>query len=327
MPVVRLLGLEDASIDFTFSTNPEKSIDFDGAQKWASMPVPRQEGSILQDMGSDPLVFKWSGVLDGDNAFSDINILDGIRRVGAPLKFLYASLSVDCVISGFTFKLSTPFPGLDRWFYEIKFQKYYPLLAVSRTAATDTSLTGQELSSLTNKLNDLQTQLNAFQQILAAIQAGTSAISNLENEITTAVVGVENAVADALTQATETLDVLRQGVQLPAYVLQQTQQTLSDSSVLVKQSIAEVNSILNTPDELLTTMYAISLSLDFAAASPFVSTTTVTTVVVEDGDTLEGLAYYFYNSAESWRVIYDANKPLIPDPHTLQPGVTLAIPL
>jgi hypothetical protein len=326
--VVRLLGLEDSSIDFTFSTNPEKSIDFDSAQKWASQPIPRQEGSILQDMGADALVFKWNGVLDGDNAFSDLIILDGISKQGSLLQFLYAGLAVECVITGLSYKLITPFAGaLDRWFYEIKLQRYYPLLGVTRTAADTSSLNGQELPTLTNKLNDLSTQLNAFQQILADIQAGTNAVSNLENEVMQAVGGVENAVSDALTQATETLDTLRQGVQLPAYVLQETKASLDDASTLVKQSISELGSIFNTPQLLTSTLYDMSVSLDIAAAAPFVSTSDVTTVVTEDGDTLEGLSDYFYGSFEAWRVIYAANQALIPDAHTLTPGLTLTVPL
>lgn len=328
MASVRLLGLQDSSIDFTFSTNPERSIDFDSAQKWASLPIPRQEGSILQDMGSDALMFEWNGVFDGDNAFTDLTILDGISRAGAPLKFLYSGLQINCVIVAFSFKLNTPSIGaLDRWFYKIKFQKYYPLLGVSRTAGTDSSISGQELPTLNNKLNDLATQLNAFQQILADIHAGTSAISNLENEITSAVEGVYETVSDALTQATETLDTLRQGIQLPAYVLEQTKQELNDASILVKQSINEVQSILNTPDLLTSTLYDMTVSLDTCAASPFISTSTVTTVITEDGDTLEGLSEYYYGSFESWRVIYAANKALIPDAHTLAPGLTLSIPL
>ena len=351
MASVRLIGLEDPTIDFTFSTNPEKSIDFEGLQKWASLAVPRQEGSILQNMGSDPLMFHWSGVLDGDNAFSDLNILDGIRRQGAPLKFQYAGLAIDCVITSLTFKLASPFSSatgsdvalintisnfvtggvasneLSRWFYEIKFQKYYPLLAVSRTAATDASLTGQELSSLSNRLTDLNSSLSTFSQILADIQAGTNTLAAIQNQVMQAVAGVEDSVTNALSTATDTLDQLRQGIQLPAYVLQQTQQTLQDSSTLVKQSVSEMQSILNTPNEILTSMYDMTVSLDSIAASPFVTVTNVTTVVVADGDTLEALAFYFYGSAETWRVIYTANKALLPDPNALIPGITLSIPL
>lgn len=315
---VRLVGLEDPSIDFTFKENPERSINFEGLQKWASFAIPRQEGSILHNMGSDALMFNWTGVLEGEDAFSDLTILDGIRRSGAPLKMLYIDLAIECVILSLSFRLETPRAALDRWFYEIKFQRYYPNLAVSRLAPLAISLTGQQISTLSNKMTDLNNQLSTFDRIIASITDG---------DLLGAVQGVSDAVSGALESATGALDNLRQGIQEPLYALQAIQQELQDASTLVKQSIGEVEAILNTPDEIMTTLREMSVSLDFIQAAPFVSVSEVTTVVVEENDTIEGLAQFFYGSFESWRVIANANKAILPDPHNLTVGMTLTIPL
>lgn len=318
MAAVRLLGLEDPSIDFTFKENPERAINFEGLQKWASFPIPRQEGSILHNMGAEALMFNWTGVIDGEDAFSDLTILDGLRRSGAPLKLQYLDINIECVILSFNFRLETPRAELDRWYYEIKFQRYYPNLAVSRLAPLEISLTGQQISTLSNKMTDLDNQLSTFDGILASLTDG---------DILGAVTGVSEAVTDALASSTDALNNLRQGIQEPLYVLQGIQQELQDASTLVKQSLENVESILNTPDEIMTTLREMSVSLDFIAAAPFVSVSDVTTVVVEQNDTIEGLAQAFYGSFESWRVIVNANKAIIPDPHNLPVGATLTIPL
>src|SRR5260221_6450877 len=98
MASVRLIGFDDPSIDFTFSDNPQTSINFEGVQKWARHPIPRQEGSIKHNMGAADLTFDWSGVLDGDNAFDDLQILDCMRRAGAVLKVIYLELTIEYVI-------------------------------------------------------------------------------------------------------------------------------------------------------------------------------------------------------------------------------------
>ena len=318
MANVRLIGIEDQTIDFTFSTNPEKSIDFKGLQKWASHPVPRQEGSVLQDMGGDALEFSWSGVLDGDNAFADIQILDAIRLGGSPVQLHYLEIQIPCVIKELNFKFSSPNPGaLDRWFYEIKFQKYYPWLSVSRTSIIDSSLTGQEIATLTNKTIDCSTQVEDLQVEMSTITS---------KGIINAVGDVIDTVSNALDSALSTLDDLRQGIQTPLTVIQMVQQELADASTQVKQAILEVDSIYNTPSAIANTMRDMTVSLDFLATAPFIQTTDVLTILTEDGDTLEDLAAYAYGSFETWRIIYSANRALIPDPNLLLPGLTLVIP-
>lgn len=47
---------------------------------------------------------------------------------------------------------------------------------------------------------------------------------------------------------------------------------------------------------------------------------------VKSGDTLSKIAKEFYQSAGKYRVIFEANKPMLTDPNKIQVGQTLRIP-
>lgn len=47
---------------------------------------------------------------------------------------------------------------------------------------------------------------------------------------------------------------------------------------------------------------------------------------VVSGDTLSQLASRYYNDANRWQAIYEANKDIIPDPNALQVGQKIRIP-
>lgn len=48
--------------------------------------------------------------------------------------------------------------------------------------------------------------------------------------------------------------------------------------------------------------------------------------IVEEGQTLSGIAYKYYGSANKWRKILDANRSRLKDANTLVPGMRLTIP-
>jgi nucleoid-associated protein YgaU len=48
--------------------------------------------------------------------------------------------------------------------------------------------------------------------------------------------------------------------------------------------------------------------------------------IVEKGQTLSGIAYKYYGSANKWRKILDANRSRLKDANTLIPGMRLTIP-
>ncbi len=50
------------------------------------------------------------------------------------------------------------------------------------------------------------------------------------------------------------------------------------------------------------------------------------TVIVESGDTLSGISKKVYGKASKWRVIFNANKKLLPRPDDLKVGMKLTIP-
>ena len=50
------------------------------------------------------------------------------------------------------------------------------------------------------------------------------------------------------------------------------------------------------------------------------------TYVVEEGDTLYGVAKRFYGSIRSWKMIRDANKALISSDNRLKVGDTIVLP-
>ena len=234
------------------------------------------------------------------------------------MQFIYLQLQIPCVILELNFKLATPRPDqLDRWFYDIKFQKYYPWLSLSRTSIIDSSLTGQEIASLGNKTVDLSTQIDDLTTQMAPV---------IDKSLTAAVGDIIDTVSNALDNTNAILDDLRSGIQTPLQVAQAAQQELADASVQVKQAILEVDDIYSTPSQIASTLRDMSVSLDFLASTPWVSTTMVLTVVTEDGDTLEDLSDNFYGSFENWRVILNANAALIPDPDNLAIGITLSIP-
>ena len=48
--------------------------------------------------------------------------------------------------------------------------------------------------------------------------------------------------------------------------------------------------------------------------------------IVRRGDTLSGISYEYYGSANKWRKIFDANRYLLKDPDKLMPEMRLIIP-
>ena len=48
--------------------------------------------------------------------------------------------------------------------------------------------------------------------------------------------------------------------------------------------------------------------------------------IVEKGQTLSGIAYKYYGSANKWQKILDANRSRLKDANTLIPGMRLTIP-
>ncbi len=52
-----------------------------------------------------------------------------------------------------------------------------------------------------------------------------------------------------------------------------------------------------------------------------------TSYTVEKDDTLQKISHKFYNSYGKWTRIYEANKPVIPNPDRIKPGTVLQIPL
>ena len=48
---------------------------------------------------------------------------------------------------------------------------------------------------------------------------------------------------------------------------------------------------------------------------------------VEKDDTLQKISQKFYNSYSKWTRIYEANKPVIPNPDRIKPGTVLQIPV
>ncbi len=50
------------------------------------------------------------------------------------------------------------------------------------------------------------------------------------------------------------------------------------------------------------------------------------TYVVEDGDTLFGVAKRFYGSVQAWKAIRDANKAVISSDNRLKAGDTIVLP-
>lgn len=55
-------------------------------------------------------------------------------------------------------------------------------------------------------------------------------------------------------------------------------------------------------------------------------TTDAKTYTVASGDTLSHIAKRFYNDANQWQRIYDANRHILNDPNRIQPGQVLNIP-
>ncbi|NOG53655.1 MAG: LysM peptidoglycan-binding domain-containing protein [Planctomycetes bacterium] len=51
-----------------------------------------------------------------------------------------------------------------------------------------------------------------------------------------------------------------------------------------------------------------------------------TRYVVAPNDTLSGIARQFYSNPNLWRIIYDANRDVVPNPDSLKLGVELIIP-
>ena len=50
------------------------------------------------------------------------------------------------------------------------------------------------------------------------------------------------------------------------------------------------------------------------------------TYTVQQGDTLRGIADWFYGDRSRWLAIFAANRSAVPDPLALQPGTELIIP-
>ncbi|HTM29357.1 MAG TPA: LysM peptidoglycan-binding domain-containing protein [Rhodanobacter sp.] len=67
---------------------------------------------------------------------------------------------------------------------------------------------------------------------------------------------------------------------------------------------------------------------DFSNVHSHASSTadTDTNYEVQKGDTLSRIARHFYDDANAWRRIFDANRDQLSDPDRIQPGQMLKIP-
>ena len=74
----------------------------------------------------------------------------------------------------------------------------------------------------------------------------------------------------------------------------------------------------------------VAISTDKASAAPVKSTQTVSATsqqyIVKGGDTLARLSEHFYNSADKWQKIYEANRDTVKNPNYIYVGQRLTIP-
>jgi nucleoid-associated protein YgaU len=56
------------------------------------------------------------------------------------------------------------------------------------------------------------------------------------------------------------------------------------------------------------------------------ATTAVRTYTVPSGDTLSKISKQFYNDANQWQRIFDANRDILSNPDRISPGQKLRIP-
>lgn len=340
-PGENVIRLADANPDpslslfiFMFAINPEERIDFKGKQSLAKIDIPSAEGSVVQSVGSEPLLISWKGILEdvyGANgalvrrAVYDVQTLQDMRISGKDWIFKYLDFEHTVKIESFNYSPVGTRGNLDRFEYDISLIKIYPNLGFERQQAPSVFVQIQEQQSA---LTGIQAFFNAIDTAIQAVADDVSAVSNL---LYTPIRDVTGLISTVFDQLSITGDIINgvvanaaNGITTPQRDLEALQQQVEYNITTVEQVMGNITAIANAGQGTLIALHDLEVQLRFLQQLPQLRPNPPTRYTVVDGDRIEDLADFFYGDPEAWRPIADAND--LVNPSILTPGQILTIP-
>jgi len=155
-----------------------------------------------------------------------------------------------------------------------------------------------------------------------AVKAANEARSYTEKEVKRAIDAANKASADAIKAANEARDKSIEAANKAIDTANKASKEAIDASnkaseraiAVANQAIAEVNRMRATmqtkPEEPI-------IEEEPKAGKYY---------TIQKGDTLQKIAYKFYNDTNKWELIYKSNKNVIKNPNLLTPGIKIYIP-
>lgn len=320
---------------FEFAVNPEERMDFKGKQSLAQIAIPGAEGSILQSLGSEPLMIAWKGILedvrsaDGGlvrRAVADVNTLNEMRTSGKNWVFKYLDFEHTVKIESFNFSPVSVRGNLDRFEYDISLIKFYPTLGFERQQVPSVFLQIQEQQSA---LTGIRAFFNTINNAITTAADTVAAVSNLLYSPIRDFTGLVNTIFDQLETTGNLInDVVASaanGITTPQRDLEALQQRIEYNITTVQQTLGNITTIANAGQGIMIALHDLETQMQFLQQLPQLRPNPPTKYTVVQGDRIEDVADFFYAEPEAWRVIASANN--LSNPSILSPGQVLTIPV
>lgn len=130
---------------------------------------------------------------------------------------------------------------------------------------------------------------------------------------------VEKAIETANRASKEAMDYANKAAQKAIDAANEAREAANRSS---EKSIAVANQTLAEIGKLKATIKMVPEQEPIIEEEPKATRY----YTVKKGDTLQKIAYKFYNDTSKWKLIYEKNKNVIKNPNLLTPGIKILIP-
>lgn len=336
--IVRLADAEPDTADnvfvFEFAIPPKDKINFQGVQALVEVPIPGAEGSILQDLGSEPLRISWDGVFEDvfsaegtlvRRAIEDVQTLEDMRVSGKIWTFKYLDLIHAVKIKEFNYTPVSHRANLDRFEYTLSLTKYYPTLGFEQPQSITAFIQKREQQSARSGIKKF------FDDINSAVTAVSDAVVEVSDFVTRPIEAFDGTVNEIFDELETTGDLIEgvvddaaKAITAPQRSLENLQQRIDYNITTTEKMLEDVVQIAGVTQATTIAFHDVITQLKYVKNIPVLNPSPPVTYTVIDGDRIEDISQLFYGDFEAWRVIADAN--ILKDPTSLQPGQVLIIP-
>lgn len=208
---------------------------------------------------------------------------------------------------------------------EIIDMKIKQAISIAETAL-EVSKNAEKMSvDAVNTSNQAKTSADsAVKKADEAVKAANEARSYTEKEVKKAIDTANKASADAIKASNEARDKAIEAANKAIDASNKaSERAIAESNKASERAIAVANQTLAEVNRLRATIHT-KPEEPIIEEEPKVKSGKY--YIIQKGDTLEKIAYRFYNDTNKWKLIYEVNKDVIKNPNLLTPGTKIYIP-